>query len=392
MNKLILNTGVQDFINKNLLSDIMSVLLSKPIFEGIGQKELAEQIEAKKKCREKLPTWFNAPNIYYPNKLNIEQTSSELTAEYKSQLVHGKSLIDLTGGMGVDSYYFARKVLKVFHCEINLGLSTIASHNFKILGQKNITCIPEDGIDFLMRSDHNFDWAYIDPSRRSDKKGKVFLLEDCLPNVPGHLASIFKKTSNILLKTSPLLDIKMGVQALGFVKDIFVVAVQNDVKELLFVLEKGYSGPIQITAANIKPNKIDEFTFSLESEPLTSCNYALPSIYLYEPNAAILKSGGFRSVAQAHGVQKLHVNSHLYSSENLVEFPGRRFKIQQVLPYSKKTLKTLSFSKANITIRNFPISVAEIRKKHKIKEGGDHYLFFTQDLEENLIVLVCSKI
>lgn len=392
MNKLILNTGVQDFINKNLLSDIMSVLLSKPIFEGIGQKELAEQIEAKKKCREKLPTWFNAPNIYYPNKLNIEQTSSELTAEYKSQLVHGKSLIDLTGGMGVDSYYFARKVLKVFHCEINLGLSNIASHNFKILGQKNITCIPEDGIDFLMRSDHNFDWAYIDPSRRSDKKGKVFLLEDCLPNVPGHLASIFKKTSNILLKTSPLLDIKMGVQALGFVKDIFVVAVQNDVKELLFVLEKGYSGPIQITAANIKPNKIDEFTFSLESEPLTNCNYALPSIYLYEPNAAILKSGGFRSVAQAHGVQKLHVNSHLYSSENLVEFPGRRFKIQQVLPYSKKTLKTLSFSKANITIRNFPISVAEIRKKHKIKEGGDHYLFFTQDLEENLIVLVCSKI
>jgi len=392
LNKLILNTGVQDFINKNLLSDIMSVLLSKPIFEGIGQKELAEQIEAKKKCREKLPTWFNAPNIYYPNKLNIEQTSSELTAEYKSQLVHGKSLIDLTGGMGVDSYYFARKVLKVFHCEINLGLSNIASHNFKILGQKNITCIPEDGIDFLMRSDHNFDWAYIDPSRRSDKKGKVFLLEDCLPNVPGHLASIFKKTSNILLKTSPLLDIKMGVQALGFVKDIFVVAVQNDVKELLFVLEKGYSGPIQITAANIKPNKIDEFTFSLESEPLTNCNYALPSIYLYEPNAAILKSGGFRSVAQAHGVQKLHVNSHLYSSENLVEFPGRRFKIQQVLPYSKKTLKTLSFSKANITIRNFPISVAEIRKKHKIKEGGDHYLFFTQDLEENLIVLVCSKI
>ena len=162
MNKLILNTGVQDFIHEKLSSDIMSVLLTKPIFEGIDQKELAEQIEAKKKCKGKLPTWFNTPNIYYPNKLNIEQTSSELTAQYKAQIVNGKSLVDLTGGLGVDSYFFSKKMGSVLHCEIDPELSEIAHHNFEVLGQENIECFPVDGIDFLKRSPSNFDWIFVD--------------------------------------------------------------------------------------------------------------------------------------------------------------------------------------------------------------------------------------
>ena len=161
MNKLILNTGVQDFIIENLSHDIMTVLLAKPIFEGITQKELAEQIEAKKKCKNKLPTWFNTPNIYYPNKLNIEQTSSERTAQYKAQIVDGKSLIDLTGGLGVDSYFFSKKMESVLHCEINPELSEIACHDFKILGQKNIECLAEDGITFLKESKQVFDWIYV---------------------------------------------------------------------------------------------------------------------------------------------------------------------------------------------------------------------------------------
>src|SRR6056297_302849 len=224
----------------------MSVLLEKPNFEGVSQKELAEQIEAKKKCQDKLTTWFNTPNIYYPNKLNIEQTSSETTAAYKAQMVSGKSLVDLTGGFGVDSYFFSKKMESVLHCEITSELSEIACHNFKVLGQENIECYPVDGVVFLKSSTSNFDWIYIDPSRRNDKKGKVFLLEDCLPNLPENLSLLFEKTQNILVKTSPLLDIKMGIETLEFVKEVHVVAVQNEVKELLFILEKGYTGSIQI--------------------------------------------------------------------------------------------------------------------------------------------------
>ncbi|MEC7770214.1 MAG: class I SAM-dependent methyltransferase [Bacteroidota bacterium] len=370
----------------------MTVLLSKPVFEGISQKELTEQIEAKKKCKDKLPTWFISSNIYYPNKLNIEQTSSEITAAYKAEIVSGKSLVDLTGGFGVDSYFFSKKIDQVFHCEINQELSGIANHNFKVLGQENIQCSSEDGVEFLKKSTDSFDWIYVDPSRRNDKKGKVFLLEDCLPNLPEHLPLLFKKTQHILVKTSPLLDIKMGITALNFVKEVHVVAIQNEVKELLFVLEKEYMGSIQIKTINLLPEQRDIFNFELEEEQDAQIHFGEPLSYLYEPNTAILKSGGFKSVAKAHGLVKLHPHSHLYTADNIIDFPGRRFEIHQVLPYSKKSLKTLAVSKANITTRNFPLSVAEIRKKHNIKDGGNRYLFFTKTIDDALLVLDCEKV
>ncbi|MBA4744752.1 MAG: class I SAM-dependent methyltransferase [Muricauda sp.] len=392
MNDIILNIGVQDFISKNISADTMSILLKKPVFEGVSQKELVDQIEAKKKSRDKLPTWFASSNIYYPNKLNIEQTSSESTAEYKAQIVRGKTLVDLTGGFGVDSYFFSKKMASVFHCEINLELSEIAAHNFKVLGQNNIKCLPEDGITFIKESTQNFDWIYVDPSRRNDKKGKVFLLEDCLPNLPEHLPLIFERTQHILVKTSPLLDIKKGVEELEFVKEVHVVAINNEVKELLFILEKGYNGSIGIKTINLLPNRTDTFNFKLEEEQNTAIDFGEPSAYLYEPNAAILKSGGFKSVAKTYNLKKLHPHSHLYSSNRIVDFPGRIFIIEKTLPYSKKSIKSMAVPKANITTRNFPISVAELRKKHKIKDGGNRYLFFTTDINDNLIFLLCKKI
>jgi len=392
LNKTILNTGAQDYINKNIDADIVSVLLEKPNFDGISQKELAKQIEAKRKCRDKLPTWFGKNKIYYPNKLNIEQTSSETTATYKAQIVDGKSLVDLTGGFGVDCYFFSKKMDTVWHCEINQELSEIASHNFKILGRQNIECYPEDGLSFLKKSVKNFDWVYVDPSRRNDKKGKVFLLEDCIPNLPEHLPLIFEKTENILVKTSPLLDIKMGVESLKFVKEVHIVAVQNEVKELLFVLEKGFEGGIQIKTIDLRQKQNHTFNFLWKDEPKVQIAYGEPASYLYEPNAAILKSGGFKSVAKTYDLVKLHPHSHLYSSDKKIDFSGRRFAIEQVLPYSKKSLKSMSVDKANITTRNFPISVAEIRKKHKIKDGGSRYLFFTKSINDSLLVLDCKKV
>lgn len=391
MNKLILNTGVQSFIEENWNADMMSVLLQKPFFDGVSQKELVEQLEAKKKCKDKLPTWFSTPNIFYPNKLNIEQTSSEQTAGYKSSLVEGKNLLDFTGGFGVDTYFFSKKIEAVFHCEINKQLSEIAQYNFKVLGRNNINCIPEDGIHYIQNHPKKYDWIYIDPSRRNENIGKVFLLKDCLPNIPEHLSLLFDHTKKILIKVSPILDLVQGLEELSFVKEIHVVAVNNEVKELLYVLEKDYTKSVTVKTINL--TRDDEMHFDFEHEHEKSCiaEFSNPLTFLYEPNAAILKSGGFKTVGYHYQVKKLHAHSHLYTSENLVEFPGRRFVIKEVLPYSKKTMKRMAQTKANITTRNFPLSVAELRKKHKIKDGGDRYLFFTMNYDDSLLVLDCSK-
>ncbi|WP_421809226.1 THUMP-like domain-containing protein [Flagellimonas sp.] len=369
----------------------MSVLLQKPLFEGISQKELVGQLEAKKKCKDKLPTWFAAPRIYYPNKLNIEQTSSEQTARYKASLVVGKNLLDLTGGFGVDAYFFSKKMEAVFHCEINKELSEIASYNFGVLGQKNITCIPEDGIHYVQNHSQKYDWIFVDPSRRNERIGKVFLLKDCLPNIPEHLPLLFNHTKNILIKVSPILDLTQGLEELSYVKEIHVVAVNNEVKELLYLLEQNYTGDVMIKTINLTQDKEVVFDFILDEEKASSTKLGSPQKFLYEPNAAILKSGGFKIVGEKYGLSKLHQHSHLYTSETLVDFPGRKFSIIQILPYSKKTLRSFSQTKANITTRNFPLSVAELRKKHKIKDGGDRYLFFTKNHDDSLVVLDCSK-
>ena len=392
MNKYILNTVNQEYINKNLDSDTTSLLFKKNETISVEIKKLIEQIEAKKRCQKKLPTWFNSDNIYYPNKLNIEQTSSEITAEYKSSLISGNSIIDLTGGFGVDCYYFAKQFKNVTHCEINEDLSEIVKHNYQQLKIDNIHCLNTDGIAHLKQSEETFDWIYIDPSRRHDSKGKVFFLNDCLPNVPEYLELLFNHSKRILIKTSPLLDFSIGINELKNVKTIHVVAVNNEVKELLWILEKDYDKGINIATINLKSNKTEEFEFPLNKESEAEVSYSEPLNYMYEPNSAILKSGAFKSIASQLNVYKLHVNSHLYTYNKLIKFPGRRFKIDKVLPYNKKLLKKeFMYIKANISIRNFPETVNQIRSKFSIKDGGDMYLFFTTNCNNEKIILVCSK-
>ncbi|WP_394749437.1 THUMP-like domain-containing protein [Spongiimicrobium salis] len=369
----------------------MSVLLKKQVFEGVTPQELVQQLEAKKKCKNKLPTWFRSPKIYYPKKLQIEQTSSEITARYKAEIIAGKSLVDLSGGFGVDSYFFSKKMDRVFHCEIDSELSEIAAHNFKILGANNIQSHPKNGIDFLCTSKANFDWIYSDPSRRNDRKGKVFLLSDCLPNIPENLPLIFEKTSHVLLKTSPLLDFSVGLKELKNVKEIHVVSVNNEVKELLWVVEKEYLGGITVNTINFRKNSTEKFSFLRIDEQEATVQYSMPLDYLYEPNAAILKSGAFKTIANQFSLKKLHEHSHLYTAETLLNFPGRRFRIEAVYPFHKKNIRKSGISKANITTRNFPESVSTLRKKLKIGDGGEVYLFFTKDMHQNHIVIKSAK-
>jgi len=260
------------------------------------------------------------------------------------------------------------------------------------LGAKTITSVSKNGLDFLANSPSNFDWVFIDPSRRNEIKGKVFLLEDCLPNVPKNLDQIFTKTSNVLLKTSPLLDIAQGLKELNFVKGIHVLAINNEVKELLWILKKGFHGQVAITTVNLKNDGTEKFSFYRNEEVENSATIGLPEKYLYEPNAAVLKSGAFKTIGQQFGIRKLHLHSHLYTSDKLMAFPGRSFKIEKVVPYSKKNIRSLGFSKANITTRNFPLTVAQIRNKHNIKDGSEVYLFFTTLSKNEGVTIHCSKV
>ncbi|GGG48805.1 THUMP-like domain-containing protein [Bizionia arctica] len=393
MIKAVLNIKNQDFINRNLNADAATLLLKKQPELDVDIKILVEQIESKKRCEKKLSSWFKTPNIYYPNKLNIEQTSSEVTAKYKASLISGNSIIDLTGGFGVDCFYFSKQFQSVTHCEINEELSQIVKHNFQQLVIKNIDTAATDGIQYLKNNPSTFDWIYIDPSRRHDSKGKVFFLNDCLPNVPEHLELLFKCSSNILIKTSPLLDLSVGINELQHVKTIHIVAVNNEVKELLWVLQKDYNeDEILIETVNLTSSKIDRFSFKFNQENSAEVLYSLPLTYLYEPNTAILKAGGFNSVSKQLQLKKLHQHSHLYTSNKLIDFPGRSFKIEDILPYNKKQLKKTGIEKANITTRNFPDSVENIRKKLNIKDGGSIYIFATTNMENVKLLIICSKL
>jgi 16S rRNA G966 N2-methylase RsmD len=391
LNEALLHKEVQQFINDHLKSDLSKLILKGTPFKDVKIQELAAQIQSKSKSRDKLPTWFHTNSIYYPKSLSIEQTSSELTAQYKASLIDGDQLIDLTGGFGVDSYFFAKKFNSVIHCEIDTELSKIVRHNFIQLELKNITSFNTNGIDELNKNETFFDWIYLDPSRRDVLKTKVFKLEDCLPDVGKHLDVFLERSDNVMIKLSPLLDISLTIKDLKFVKEIHVVAVKNEVKELLILIQKGYEGPSKIKTINIVASGQQTFEGYFPSN--ADVEFSAPKKYLYEPNAALLKSGLFNEVSSELNTPKLHSNSHLYTSDELLDFPGRRFTILSVFKYNKKLLKRNCKSKsANITTRNFHDSVAEIRKKTGIKEGGNDYLFFTTDIEDNSIAIHCKKV
>jgi hypothetical protein len=387
----ILNSEIQQFIDQNIDTNIAKLALQKNPFPETDWISILNQIEARTKAKHKLPTWFTTKKIVYPSKLAVEQTSSERAASFKSEIVAGDSLIDLTGGFGVDDYYFSKKIKKVLHCEINSDLSKIVQHNFEQLNVKNIRCHSGDSSEILTQLNAKWDWIYIDPSRRNDAKGKVFMLKDCLPNVPEKLGSLFNFSNKILIKTAPLLDITAGLTELTNVKVIHIVSIENEVKELLWELHNEYYGKTQIKTVNITKEKRDTFEFDLNCICAIT-DYGLPEKYIYEPNSAIMKSGGFDFVGSFYKLKKLHQHSHLYTNSDLIDFPGRIFEIENNVKYNKTEMKNhFEGRKINITTRNFPETVESIRKKWKIKDGGNQYCFFTTDKNNAKIVLICKK-
>lgn len=359
-----------------------------------------DQIESRQKIKAKLPLWSQNKQLLFPSVLSVEQASSEDTALYKRHIINKKykSICDLTGGLGIDSYYLASSADKVTYVERNSLYCDIAKYNFNILKQKNIEVIHSDCKQFINECNENFNACYIDPARRSLENKRLYDLHDCEPDIIDFQNIILEKTPVILLKASPMIDISRALQDLRFVCEVHIISVRNECKELFFIMDRNSStNKVAIHCINLNNgNHSEKFTFILEEEKQLPPVPFISSIqkYLYEPNLSILKAGAFKSVTVSFPVNKLHKNSHLYTSNEFLEgFPGRIFTVENVLPFSGKVAKKIStmYPFANITSRNFPMSSDELRKKVKIKDGGDIYIFATTLNPDKKVLIICKK-
>lgn len=390
MNRAILTPEVQQFIRENLETPPGAIALKKSPFPGVSSRELAEQIDSKGRAARKLPLWHATEGIYFPPRLSVEQSSSEATAEYKTSLIAPGRLIDLTGGFGVDSYYFSRRAA-VWHLEVNAELSEIARHNAGVLHAPDITFVHGDGIAYLRSTTERFDTIYVDPSRRV-KTRKVFRLSDCEPDVVAELPLLFYRASRVIIKTAPLLDISAGLEELRHVREIHVISLKNDCKELLWLLEKGYEGePLVVCAALDGETRFFRFRISHE-RTLQLPAFSAPQAYIYEPDVALLKAGCFKLIAREYGIGKLHANTHLYTAGHLVpDFIGRTFRLLESWSY-KAFRSGRPVDRASVICRNFPESPEEVRKKLRIRDGGDTFLLFTTGPRGELLVLHCERL
>ncbi len=383
------------YILEHLHEQPATLMLQARRYPDLPVAELVQQIQARQKAMSKLPAWANNPDLIFPANISVEQSSSEVTAAFKAGLLKGKLLIDLTGGFGADSYYFSKQFSQVIHVEQHTVLSAIANYNYKILQAHNIQTINTTAADFIREFNGHADVIYLDPARRGNRSEKLHLLQDCEPDILGLLPELFQKADNVLLKASPMLDIDLAVSQLGKVAKVWVVAVQNECKEVLYLMQQDPPDQPEREAINFKTDgSLSNFTFTAEQEQQANPPYSDPLAFVYEPNAAILKAGAYKSITQQFPVKKLHPNSHLYTSDVLVpDFPGRSFACTGTSRYNKKELLAkLPRKQANITVRNFPDTVANIRKKTGIREGGNHYLFFSTDMHQKPIVLFCEKV
>ena len=383
---------ISEFIKKNRKSSVAELMLKMPRFT-IEAKWIAAQIEGWQKASVKLPAWAENEHIIYPIRLSMEQCSSERTGLYKSTLVQGSVIVDLTGGFGVDTFYLSQGFTKSFYIEQQEDLAQIAAYNFNVLGKKNISVLTGDSEAVLKTIDDKIDVIYLDPARRKEQQ-KVFKLSDCEPDISALKDFYFSFADTILIKTSPMLDIAEATRQLTNISEIHIVSVDNECKEVLYLLKKNYTGEAEICCMNAIKKSVQSFSFKNSIEQSYKAPQSMPLQYVYEPNPSVLKAGGFNTIAQAYNVFKLHQSSHLYTASGYItDFPGRGFKINHIAPYDKKTIQALiPDGKANIQTRNFPDSVEEIRKKIKLKDGGSIFIFATTLMDSTKVLLICEKI
>lgn len=396
------------FIREHRSDDVRSLALQAGKYPDVDIPMAVMQIAGRQVAEKKIPAWANMEGILYPHHLSLEQCSSEQTARYKAEPVMKRAMrgafTDLTGGFGVDCAFLSACFEQATYVERQESLCEMVAHNFLLLGLKHITVCHEDSIRHLQEM-APVDWIFIDPARRDGHGGKTVAIADCEPDVSELEPLLLAKAPYIMVKLSPMLDLSLSMQSLKHVQEAHIISVHNECKELLLILGREALAPedIPIHCINLqtKEQKKDlqeahqSFVFTRRQEASAPVEYAgVPGKYLYEPNASILKAGAFRTLSSRYGVQKLHPNSHLYTSDRLIAgFPGRSFQITGWCSLNKKEMKEVlaDIRKANITIRNFPLSVAELRKRMKLSEGGDVYLFATTLYGGQKVLIRCEK-
>lgn len=366
---------------------VEELALQRKRFAHLSDEEwrwMLQQVEGRQRTHDKLPTFAQIEDWWYPVRLSCEQCSSEATARYKAEIIRqlGKKqdiLIDLTGGYGVDTYFLSEQTAQAHYVERNEELCRIAQHNFQI-ANKPIHVYNTSAEDFLaqysmagsMSSDVKKEVVvYLDPARRDAHGGKVFRIEDCEPNIIKILPSLRTISNTILIKFSPMLDITSALQSLGNEWDAHVVALHNEVKEIIFV-----TGNNRIHAVNILHEGNDQFSFTRSEEKSALCAMAdCICEYIYESNAAIIKAGAFRLVSERYQLHKLDHNTHLYTADQLTEnFPGRVWKVIAQPIKNQRDIAALGIQRAAILTRNYPLTPEELRKKFKVQESDSHFL------------------
>ncbi|MEP1095006.1 MAG: class I SAM-dependent methyltransferase [Cyclobacteriaceae bacterium] len=383
-------TETKKFIQENANTDVNKLLLNPPSQLSPFAKQVAGQILARQKGKGKIDSWVSNFGLIFPAPLSIEQASSEKTAAYKKLILKGQHLIDLTGGMGIDTLALGENFERTTYVEQQVELAQIFKQNCLVLGRQ-IEVVSEEAKSFLeqqtssKRQQISF---FIDPARRDDVKKKVFKLEDCSPNIIELLPLLQEKGVRVLIKLSPFLDIKLILEKIRHVKEVHVVSIKNDCKEILVLVDFSFEGDPQIKTVNLG-NDRQTYNFTFPEEQASKSHLAVPKKYLLEPNASILKAGAFNKVALDFGVYKLHPNTHLYTSENQIcGWPGRTFEVLE-----RKTPKNILNTYAadgliNVLTRNYPMTPAALKKKFKVKDGGEFFLigFLGYDKKNHLVI------
>ena len=404
------NEATWQYVQEHRMDDVRRLALNGGKSAEVDMSFALQQIAGWQTARRKLPSWAAIDGIIYPPHLNMEQCSSEQTARYKGSLTPDPSpsekgtFVDLTGGFGIDFYWMSQQFGKRTYVERNADLCDIARHNFQQLGlEAEVVCAEAE--DFLKEMPP-VDTLFLDPARRDQHGSRTYGIEDCTPNVLELLPLLKEKADRIILKLSPMLDWRKAVSDLGGVSEVHIVSVDNECKELLLVISSKLSGGLRLACVNNDTSF--EFVPIGETAGSNGGNHRFPSLepmvsfvgtngflYLFEPNTSIMKAGCFGEVAETFGVNPLSANSHLFIADHDVEdFPGRRFHIEAVTSMNKQELKhaLAGIDKANIAVRNFPMTAEQLRKKLKLKDGGDVFIFGTTLSDGSHQLFICRKI
>ena len=385
-----INQATLDFIQQHRTDDVRRLALQGGKHPEVDLHYALEQIAGWQKARTKLPSWAARDGIIYPSHLSMEQCSSEATAIYKARIAgKGRRFVDLTAGFGVDAAFIAEGFQQAVTIEQQEKLCAITSENYKVLGLDQVEVRCGNGVEYLHTMEHA-DLIFIDPARRDEHGGRTYGIADCTPNVLELREELLAKADRVMIKLSPMLDCRKAVEDLKAVCEVHIISVDNECKELLLILSNKVQ-PLQVFCVN--DGQI--FTFIPASTPSFSLP-ALPSSfqYLYVPNASIMKAGCFGELSECFQIAPFDKNSHLFVSDREVpEFPGRCFVIDKMTSMNKREQKEAltGICQANIAVRNFPLSVAELRKRLKLQDGGDTYIFATTVADKGHQLLICHK-